>query len=99
REGSVMLQGEDGCRNQYRNLLTIGNSFKRGTYCHLCLAKTNITTNQSVHRMWRFHILLHVIGSLFLVGRILVDEGSLQFALQVSVGAKRIAGLGLTFGV
>src|SRR5690606_41707215 len=40
-----------------------------------------------------------IVGGFFLIGRIFVNKRGFEFILQVAVRAKRISGLGFSFGI
>ena len=81
-----MLVGQHGGRHQYGHLLRIACSLESGTNSHLGLTEAHIATHQTVHRPRLLHICFHVVGSLQLVGRILVKERRLQFVLHKRIG-------------
>ena len=80
-EGTVMLIGQHRGRHHHSHLFAVDSSFESCTYCHLCLTKAHITTNQSVHRLLHLHVSLYVLCSLELIGGILIEERSLEFML------------------
>ncbi len=84
-----MLQSQDGGRDQHRHLLAVGYRFKCRTDGNFGLSKSNITADQAVHREGLLHIGFDIGCSLYLVGRIFINERSLQLSLQVSVRQKR----------
>ena len=88
RKRTIMLLRQNGCWHQNRDLLTIANGFERGTHRHLRLSETHIATNQSVHRLRRFHIAFRILHCFGLVRRILVKETRLQLHLHIIVGPK-----------
>ncbi len=85
-EGLVVLVSQHRGRHQHRHLLAIASSLEGCTDGNLRLAEAHIATHQTVHRSAALHILLHLLRSLTLVGRIFIEEGSLQLMLQITVG-------------
>ncbi len=62
---------------------------KSSANCNFCFAKTNITTDQSVHRIFAFHILFDGSRCGRLVGRIFIHKRGFEFVLQIIVGRER----------
>ena len=84
----IVLESQNGSRHQHRNLLAVARSLEGCTDGNLSLAEAHIATNQTVHRSAALHILLYLLGSLILVWRIFIEEGSLQRMLQIIVGTE-----------
>ena len=82
----VMLECQHRCRHQHSHLLAVGSSLEGGTYSHLGLSEAYVAAYQTIHRACTFHVCLYVLCSFRLVGRVLVEERSLQFVLQIGVG-------------
>ena len=87
-ERLVMLVGKHGGGHQHGHLLGIAGCLESGAHGHLGLSEAHVSTDQTVHRTGTFHIGLHVVGSLQLVGRVLIKERSLQFVLHEGIGAE-----------
>ena len=83
-----MLHSQQSGWNKHSYLFTVYHCLESGTQGNLCLAKSHITTYQTIHGMTSFHIMLHIGSSLNLVRGILVREGSFQFMLQIIVRSK-----------
>ena len=81
-----MLIGQHRRRYQDGDLLRVAGSFEGGTYGHLRLAEAHVTTHEAVHRLRPFHVGLHIVGGLQLVGGVLIEERCLQFLLHEGVG-------------
>ena len=81
-----MLEGQHGGRHEHRHLLGVARRLEGSTYGHLGLAEAHIAAHQTVHGSRLLHVHLHIIGRLQLVGRVFVEERSLQLMLQVVVG-------------
>ena len=94
-----MLIGQDGGRHEHSHLFAIGSGLKGCTYSHLGLTKAHITTHQAVHGLGLFHISLHILRSLQLIGGILIEERGLELMLQIGVVAEGKALLATTLGV
>ena len=82
-ERTEMLIGQYRSRHQHSHLLAIHSGLKGCTYCHLGLTKAHIAAYQSVHGSCLLHIGLHILRSLQLIGRVLIQERCLQFVLQI----------------
>ena len=76
-----MLQGQDGRRNQDRNLFAVANGLERSPDGYFRLSKTYVAAHQSIHRTGIFHILLDRDGGQFLIGSIFVHERRFEFFL------------------
>ena len=76
-----MLIGQHRCRHQLR----IAGCLESCSHSNFRLTETHIATDQSVHGAGLFHIGLHVVRSLQLVGSVLIQESCLQFVLQEGV--------------
>ena len=63
----VMLLRKYSCRNKICNLSVVLNSLKCGSDCHLCFAKSYVSTDQAIHYFVALHILFCVINGLLLV--------------------------------
>ena len=70
----IVLECQNGGRNQDRNLLAIANCLEGCPYCHFRFSKAYITTNQAVHRSRRFHITFYISCSLILIRCVFVKE-------------------------
>src|SRR5690606_34242727 len=99
RESTVMLQRQNGRRNQYRYLFAICYSFKGSTDSDLGFTETHIPADQSIHWMRRFHVLFQVSRSLFLVWCILIDKGGFQFPLQIGIRTESISRLSFSLSI
>ena len=87
-EGLVMLIGQYGGGHHHCHLLRVASRLERRADGHLGLTEAYIAAHQTVHRSTAFHIGLHIIGRLQLVGRILIEEARLQLMLQERVGTE-----------
>ena len=85
RKGLVMLQCQDGCGNQHGNLLAFSHHLECRTDGDLCFSKSDISANQSVHRVGLFKILFYIDRGLDLIRRVFVNKRSLQFSLQIGI--------------
>ena len=99
RKRTIMLLGQNGCWHQNRDLLAIANGFKRSAHRHFRLSKPYIATNQSVHRLRRFHISFCILHGLGLIRRILIKETRLQLHLHIIVGPKGKSLLRFSLGI
>ena len=98
-EGLEMLEGEDGGRHEHSHLLAVVARLEGSANGHLGLAETHVAAHQSVHRLFRLHVALHVLCSLELVGCVFVDERSLHLVLHVGVGREGKALFVLACGI
>ena len=63
----IMLERKNCRRHNNRNLFTWCNCFKNPTHCNFSFTKTNIATNQPIHRLFTFHISFYIIYSFHLI--------------------------------
>ena len=83
-----MLQCQHRRRYEYCHLLAVACSLEGSTDGYLCLAEAHIAAYETVHRAGLFHILLHLLRRLDLVGGVLIEEGAFELVLQIGVGRK-----------
>ena len=81
----VLLPCQNGSWRQISHLLTFLHSLEGSTNCHLSLAITHITTDQSIHNLGAHHITLHILDSLKLTICLLIWEGFLKLLLPYSI--------------
>ena len=87
-EGVVVLVGQHRRGHHHSHLFAIDGGLEGGTYGHLGLAEAHVTTDEAVHGARAFHVRLHVVGGLELVGGVLIEEAGLQFMLKIGVGTE-----------
>ena len=81
-----MLECKDSRRHEHRHLFAVGSCFEGGPHSYFGLAESHIAADEPVHRHRTLHVVLHIGCRFGLVGRVLVEERSLQLVLHVSVG-------------
>ena len=86
-EGLEMLECQHRCRNEHRHLLRVAGSFEGSPYGNFCFSETHIATDEAVHRAGTLHIRFHLQRGFHLVGRIFIEERSLQFLLHERIRA------------
>ena len=64
-----MLLGKECCWAQDGHLFAIHHSYKRGAQGNLCLAKSNIAADETVHGLAGDHVLNHSVNGGKLVRR------------------------------
>ena len=94
-----MLKREHGSRYEHCHLFIVRRGFHGGTNGDFGFPKSHIATHQSVHRALLFHVRLHLLGNLELVGRILVSKTRFELLLHETIGAKSKSLLLLTLSV
>lgn len=67
-------------------LFAVDGGFEGGAYGEFGLAEAHIAAHKAVHGTRALHIGLDVLNGAKLVGGVFVEEGGLQFMLQVGVG-------------
>src|SRR6478609_1260481 len=70
-----MLLSQNGGWNQYGSLTTREHTLKEGAQCDFGFTESNVSTDQTVHRAFRFHVFFGIQNSLPLVGSFRVGEG------------------------
>ena len=85
-EGARVLVGEDRRRDEHGDLPPALHRLERGAHGDLGLAVADVADEQAVHRPRALEVLLHVLGRLALVGRVLEEEGGLELPLPRRVG-------------
>ena len=86
-----MLLCQHSCRRQHRHLLAIKHSLKSSTQCHLSLTITDITAQQTLHRLRLFHISFDFRNRLQLVRRFLIGKRCFKVLLQLAIRRKSVA--------
>ena len=94
-----MLISEHRGGHQHSHLLRVGSCLEGRPYGHLGLAEAHIATHKPVHRPGTLHVMLHILRSLELIRRILIEERSLELMLHESVGAESEAFLTTPFSI
>ena len=64
-----MLPGQNFRRNHDRRLPSVFHRQNSRQYCHYCLTRSDITLQQTVHRLSRSHVIDNLIKTLFLTRR------------------------------
>ena len=82
---SVMLESQNRCGNQNRNLFAVCCRFERRTNCNFRFPESDIATDQTVHHAIIFHIFFYIQRGFFLVWCIFVKEACFQLILQVGI--------------
>ena len=94
RERGVVLRGEDGRRDEDRDLLAVLDRLERGAQRDLGLAVADVADDQPVHRASQLHVGLDLGRGTQLVDGLLVRERRLHLGLPW-----RVATEGVSLGV
>ena len=86
---AMVLGGEDGRRDEDRDLLAVLDRLERGPQGDLGLAVADVADDEPVHRPAGLHVELDLGGGAQLVGRLLVREARLHLRLPRRVGGER----------
>ena len=89
-----MLLRQDGRRHEYRNLLSVGNRFKRRTDRDLGLSEADIAADQAVHDLRAFHVTLCIFDRVKLVLGFFIRKQFLKLTLPYRI---RTVGVSRTF--
>ena len=76
-----MLIGQHSGGHQHGHLFRVACSLESSTHGDFRLAESHVTAYQTVHGPCLLHICLDIIGSLQLVGGVLIEERGLQLML------------------
>ena len=98
-EGVEMLLGQDGGGGEDGDLFAGQGGFEGGANGHFGFAVAHVAADEAVHGAGRFHVLFGGDNGAHLVGRLLIDEAVLKFALPAGVGREGVAGLGSAGGM
>ena len=91
-KGDQMLLRQHRGRYQYSNLLTVPRHLEGRPHGEFGLAVTDISANQSIHRLGLFHVLLDDTDGLELVARFFERKRILESMLGFIVLRKRVPG-------
>ena len=98
-ERLVVLEGQDGGRDEHGHLLVVAGGLESGTDGYLGLAEPYVAADEAVHGPAALHVGLHFLGDAQLVRRVFVNETGFQFVLQERVGTESEAPLLAAAGV
>ena len=85
----VVLLGEDGRRDEDRDLLAVLDRLERGAQGDLGLAVADVAEDEPVHRPAGLHVELDLGRGPELVGRLLVREARLHLGLPRACRSRR----------
>ena len=91
-----MLLGKDRSRHQIYYLPALLHCLKCCTKCHLCLAISNVSADQTIHDLTALHIMFGVHDRFLLIFCLLIREQFFKFFLPDSIWSVYIAFLRLT---
>ena len=91
-----MLEGKNGGWYEYSYLFAFRRYLEGSAHGYFGLAESHISADEPVHRHRALEVALYVGGCFCLIGRVLVEERSLQLMLHVSIGCARETFLLLT---
>ena len=80
-----MLKGKDCGGHKNCDLLSIVHCLESSTNGDFCFAKANISTNQSIHGLFTFHVFFNCRCGISLIGGVFVDKGCFQLVLQITI--------------
>ncbi len=91
-----MLLCQQGGWYQNRDLPIILHCNKCGTHRDFCLAETDITTHQSIHRFGLLHILQRSFNGIGLIRCFFISKATGKLHIQALIDFKTDPGLGST---
>jgi len=83
-----MLEGENGCGRENRDLLAVGDGFEGRAHGYFRFSVPDIAAEEAVHRSGALHVALDVGDGGVLVGGFFEFEGVFEFSLEIAVGGK-----------
>ena len=83
-----MLAGQNSCGAEDSDLLTVHHCFERRPDRHFGFSVPHISTEKTVHRGLRFHILHDLFDGLQLVFCLIEFKSTLKFSLPGAAGAE-----------
>jgi len=78
RKSMIVLLGQNCSGNQYGHLFASLNGLECGSNRDLCVAETNVTANQAIHRLIAGHVVLDILNRPELVRRLFEHERGFQ---------------------
>jgi hypothetical protein len=93
------LLREDRRRHEEHHLLAVRRGLEGGAQRDLGLPVADVAADQAVHRPRLFHVRLHVLDRVELVGRLAVGKRIFEVELPLAVGRERMPGAALALGV
>ena len=94
-----MLLGKDGCRTKKCNLFLLTDRFEGSSKRNFCFTKTNIPTQETIHRFCLHHIAFHIFNRYRLVACKWVFKFCFKLFLHAGVFTKLIRDFMFTFTV
>ena len=94
-----MLLGEDGGRDEQRDLATALNGFEGGADGDLGFPEADVAADEAIHGPGFLHVGFGVGDGFELVSRLGVSERTLELSLPSGVGRAGETGLGLALGM
>src|SRR5687767_6605227 len=88
-EGFEVLQDQNSSWRENCHLLSITQCLERRAHRYFGLAETYIATQEPIHRLSVFHVLLNLTNGGYLIFGRLILERVFEFALPVAVRGKR----------
>ncbi len=98
-ERGEVLERQDRRRHQHRDLLSVGDRLEGRAHRDFGLAVADVAADEPVHGRRRFHVPLHVLDRLLLIGGLLEGEESLELAHPGVVCGEGESGRRLALGV
>ena len=81
KERTVVLIGQDGRRREHGHLLAVHHRLERRPHRHLGFSVADVATEQTVHRLARLHVALHLVDCHGLVFGLVEFERFLELEL------------------
>ncbi|OQA24241.1 MAG: hypothetical protein BWY59_02298 [Verrucomicrobia bacterium ADurb.Bin345] len=87
----VVLLGEDGRRDQHRDLPSVHDGLERGAHCDFRFAVAHVAADEAVHGPPALHVGLHIGDGAGLVGGFLVGERRFELVLPGRILRERVS--------
>ncbi|MCY1239462.1 hypothetical protein D9M69_512440 [compost metagenome] len=80
-----MLEGQNSCRDQNSNLLSVVYRLECRTNSDFCFSEAYIAADQTVHWAFVLHVGFYLLGCLELIWRVFIYKRRFQFGLKITV--------------
>ena len=90
-ESFIVLECQYRRWREHRHLLIVADRLERRAHRHFCLAIADISAQQPVHGLRRFHVTLHIRNSLPLIVSFTELEGVFELLHPLAVCGKRVS--------
>ena len=87
----IVLIGKNCCRHKNGALLAVRHALESASERHLGFSETDITAEQSVHRVLLLHIALYLVHTSELIRRLIKLKPALKIVLHIYIRRKSVS--------